>query len=48
VRIQDLDATLAAFALPPGLIYLNSAGLTPRLHAAQHAGTLAMARAAQP
>jgi len=48
VQILDLDATLAAFELPPGLLYLNSAGQTPRLRAAQQAGKLALARAAQP
>jgi selenocysteine lyase/cysteine desulfurase len=42
------DPTLAAFQLPPGLIYLNSAGQTPRLRSVIAAGTQALALGAQP
>lgn len=42
------DTTLAAFDLPPGLVYLNCAGQTPRLRAVQVAGAEALQRAARP
>ena len=42
------DMTLAAFDLPPGLVYLNSAGQTPRLRAALAAGAAALQCSARP
>ncbi|MCB1612080.1 MAG: hypothetical protein KDI60_10035, partial [Xanthomonadales bacterium] len=45
---RDMAKGLAAFELPADLLYLNSAGQTPRLRAALAAGADALRRSAQP
>ena len=48
MQLADLSDQRAAFNVPPGIAYFNTANLAPQLHAVRAAGTAALERRGQP